>query len=150
MTESIGSTGPVIVGIDGSEAGFAALRHAVREAGWRDVSLHVVHVLDVTPAVLHLAGDRAISTRELAESDRKEIWRLAEPILDEGKIEMIRVERDGNPGKTLVAYCQEAGASLLVVGPRGRGRVKRLLLGSTAEQVVKTATCDVLVVKPGS
>jgi nucleotide-binding universal stress UspA family protein len=141
--------GPVVVGIDGSDAGFEALRHAVREAGWRGVALHVVHVLDVTPAVLHLGGDHTISTRELAESDRAEIWKLAEPILEDAGTEVIRVERDGHPGRTLVAYCDEAGASALVVGPRGRGRVQRLLLGSTAEEVVKSSVCDVLVVKPG-
>jgi nucleotide-binding universal stress UspA family protein len=148
MTPASGATGPVIVGIDGSEPGFRALRHAVSEAEWRDVSLHTVHVLDVSPAVLHLEGDRTVNTRELAESDRARIWELAEPILEDSKAEVVRVERDGNPGKTLIAYCDEAGASLLVVGPRGRGRVGRWLLGSTADQAVKTATCDVLVVKP--
>ena len=107
-----------------------------------------VHVLDVSPAVLHLEGDRTVNTRELAESDRARIWELAEPILEDTKAEVVRVERDGNPGKTLIAYCDEAGGSVLVVGPRGRGRVGRWLLGSTADQAVKTATCDVLVVKP--
>ncbi|MGH8915070.1 MAG: universal stress protein, partial [Acidimicrobiia bacterium] len=43
--------GPVVVGIDGSDASLLALRHAAREAGWRGVELHVVHALDVTPAV---------------------------------------------------------------------------------------------------
>lgn len=142
--------GPVVVGIDGSEPGFIALRHAAREAEWRDVALHVVHVLDVSPAVLHLEGDRTIHTRELAESDRAEIWKQAEPILQDVEVEVIRVERDGDPGKTLVAYSSEAHGSVLVVGPRGRGRVGRWLLGSTADQAVKSAMCDVLVVKPGA
>ncbi|HEX2404671.1 MAG TPA: universal stress protein [Acidimicrobiia bacterium] len=142
--------GPVVVGIDGSEPGFTALRHAAREAEWRGVTLHVVHVLDVSPAVLHLEGDRTIHTRELAESDRAEIWEKAGPILQDAPIEVMRVELDGNPGKTLIAYCSEAGGSVLVVGPRGRGRVGRWLLGSTADQAVKGAMCDVLVVKPGA
>ena len=150
MTAASAATGPVVVGIDGSEPGFVALRHAVREAEWRNVPLQVVHVLDVSPAVLHLEGDRTVNTRELAESDRARIWELAEPILEDTKAEVVRVERDGNPGKTLIAYCDEAGGSVLVVGPRGRGRVGRWLLGSTADQAVKTASCDVLVVKPGA
>ena len=150
MTAASEAIGPVVVGIDGSEPGFTALRHAAREAEYRDVALHVMHVLDVSPAVLHLEGDRTVNTRDLAESDRAQIWKLAEPILESTKTEVVRVERDGNPGKTLVAYCEEAGASVLVVGPRGRGRVGRWLLGSTADVAVKTATCDVLVVKPGA
>ncbi len=148
MTAPTRSTGPVVVGIDGSEPGFTALRDAVHEAEWRGVALHVVHVLDVTPAVLHLEGDQTVNTRELAESDQAAVWKLAQPILEDSAAEVVRVERDGNPGKTLIAYCEEAGASVLVVGPRGRGMMERWLLGSTAERAVKTATCDVLVSKP--
>jgi nucleotide-binding universal stress UspA family protein len=144
------ASGPVVVGIDGSEPGFTALRHAVWEAEWRKAPLHVVHVLDVSPAVLHLEGDRTVNTRELAESDRARIWELADSVLEDTKAEVVRVELDGNPGKTLITYCDEADGSVLVVGPRGRGRVGRWLLGSTADQAVKTATCDVLVVKPGA
>jgi nucleotide-binding universal stress UspA family protein len=141
--------GPVVVGIDGSEASLAALRHAIREAGWRGAEIHVVHVLNVSPAVLHLEGDVTITTRELAESDRAEIWKRVRPILVDADTEVVEVELDGAPGETLIAYAEEAGASVLVVGPRGRGRVEKLFLGSTAEQAVHGATCDVLVVKSG-
>lgn len=149
MTAAPDATGPVVVGIDGSEPGFTALRRAAREAEFRGVALHVIHVLDVSPAVLHLEGDRTVHTRDLALSDRAQIWKLAEPILEDTQAEVVRVERDGNPGKTLIGYCEEAGGSLLVVGPRGRGRVGRWLLGSTADLAVKSAKCDVLVVKSG-
>jgi len=136
-----------VVGIDGSDASIVALGHAIREAAWRGVALHVVHALDVTPAVLHLANDQAISTRELAESDRDEIWKKAAPTLAKAEVELIRVNRDGNPGSVLCDYCQEVGASVLVVGPRGRGRVIDALLGSTAHDVVRQSRCNVLVVK---
>ena len=149
MTVESTPTGPVVVGIDGSEASLAALQRALREARWRDVDLHVVHVLNVSPAVLHLKGDVTITTSELAESDRAEIWRVAGPILDGADVDVVRVERDGDPAQALVAYSEGAEASVLVVGPRGRGKVQRLLLGSTAEATVKSATCDVLVIKSG-
>jgi nucleotide-binding universal stress UspA family protein len=140
-------TGPVVVGIDGSEASLVALVHAIREARWREVPLHVLNVLDVTPAVLHLAHNQAISTRELAESDREEIWRRATPALERGGVEVVRVDRDGNAGDVLCDYANGIGASVLVVGPRGRGRLADALLGSTAHTVVKAAACDVLLVK---
>jgi len=147
MAPGTNDVGPVVVGFDGSDAGIAALNRAVREAGWRGVELHVVHALDVTPAVLHLAGNQKITTRELAESDREEVWRLASPILEEAGLEVVRVNRDGKPSTVLTDYCDEIGASVMVVGPRGRGRVTEALLGSTAQGVVKSARCDILVVK---
>jgi len=147
MATATDGAGPVVVGLDGSDASLMALRHAVHEAGWRAAELHVVHALDVTPAVLHLAGDQKISTRDLAESDREEVWKRATPILEEVDLEVVRVNRDGKPAAALSEYCDEVKASVLVVGPRGRGRVAEALLGSTAQAVVKTARCDVLVVK---
>jgi nucleotide-binding universal stress UspA family protein len=106
-----------------------------------------VHVLNVTPAVLHLAGDRSISTRELAESDREEIWRRATPALERADVEVVEVNLDGAAGEVLCGYSEQIGASVLVVGPRGRGRLRDALLGSTAHTVVRDSTCDVLVVK---
>jgi nucleotide-binding universal stress UspA family protein len=139
--------GPVVAGIDGSEESFNALRHAVREADWRGTSLHVVHALDVTPAILHLSDNRAITTMDLAKSDARVIWERAEPILAEATTDTVRVDREGDPGRALVAYCDEVGASVLVVGPRGRGKVRELLLGSTAKASIESSHCDVLVVK---
>jgi nucleotide-binding universal stress UspA family protein len=83
----------------------------------------------------------------VAEGDRAEIWRRVEPTLGDAGTEVVKVDLDGQPGKAITAYAEEAGASVLVVGPRGRGKVEKLFLGSTAQEAIKTATCDVLVVK---
>jgi nucleotide-binding universal stress UspA family protein len=147
MTSGNESIGPVVVGIDGSEPGFLALEHAEREARWRNAPLHVVHSLDVTPAVLHLANNQAIRTRELAETDREEVWKRANELLEGSEVDVTTVNLDGNPGQALIAYCGEVDASLLVVGPRGRGRVVDALLGSTAQRVVKDAPGPVLIIK---
>lgn len=54
----------------------------------------------------------------------------------------------GQPGEALVAAT--ARADLLVVGWRGRGDLRDLFLGSTAEDVVRHARCAVVVVRPGA
>jgi nucleotide-binding universal stress UspA family protein len=101
----------------------------------------------MTPAVLHLAGDVAIRTRELAEADQEEIWKRVDPSLKGAGVEVVRVNRDGDPGEELCRYAREVDASLVVVGPRGRGMLVEALLGSTARTVIKDADRDVLVVK---
>ncbi len=147
MAAATSKVGPVVVGLDGSDASIVALDKAVLEAGWRGVELHVVHALDVTPAVLHLAGNEKISTRELAESDSEEVWKRAASILDGADVKVVKVNRDGKAADALTDYAKEVDASVLVVGPRGRGRVTKALLGSTAQGVVKAAERDILLVK---
>ena len=54
---------------------------------------------------------------------------------------------DGDPAKTVVELAREKNADLIVVGSRGLGRVKGLLLGSVSQKIVQAASCACLVVK---
>jgi nucleotide-binding universal stress UspA family protein len=68
--------------------------------------------------------------------------------MDQAGVPVERVDLDGYPPDTLVAYADDAAASLLVVGTRGRGELASLILGSTSHRALHLAKCDVLVVKP--
>ena len=54
----------------------------------------------------------------------------------------------GSPGPALVDYAREIGADVIVVGSRGRGAFKRLLLGSVSSHVINNAACAVVVIRP--
>jgi nucleotide-binding universal stress UspA family protein len=54
--------------------------------------------------------------------------------------------REGAPAAVIAECARELGADLIVMGTRGMGRIARLLLGSTAEAVIRTATCPVVTV----
>jgi nucleotide-binding universal stress UspA family protein len=56
--------------------------------------------------------------------------------------------RDGKPSDQILAAAREWDADVIVIGTHGRSGVSRLLLGSTAEAVVRHAPCPVLVIKP--
>ena len=53
----------------------------------------------------------------------------------------------GSPAKAIVDYARDNGINLIVMGTHGRGGFAHLLLGSVAEQVVRTAECPVLTVR---
>jgi nucleotide-binding universal stress UspA family protein len=53
---------------------------------------------------------------------------------------------EGEPGDALCALATELSARALVMGTRGRGRIKRALLGSVSDHVIRNAPCPVLVV----
>ena len=139
--------GHIVVGIDGSEPSLRALAKAIEEAKLRGADLHVLHAIDLSPAVLHLPDDVTIDSRDLAAEQRTKVWEAAQPLLEEAGVDVVRVDGEGSPGKALVDYSAEIGAELVVVGTRGRGRVKGLLLGSTAEDVVNRGGCDMLLVR---
>jgi nucleotide-binding universal stress UspA family protein len=56
--------------------------------------------------------------------------------------------REGKPADEILAAAREWEADAIVIGTHGRSGVSRLVLGSTAESVVRQAPCPVLVVKP--
>jgi nucleotide-binding universal stress UspA family protein len=63
------------------------------------------------------------------------------------KIPVTHVLLDGDPASEIVRYAADAGISMIVMGTHGRTGVERQLMGSVAEQVMRDATCSVLVVK---
>src|SRR5665811_1819710 len=58
------------------------------------------------------------------------------------------VEELGDPAATIVGFCEQHKADLLVIGRRGAGLIERFILGSVADRLVHNAPCPVLVV-PG-
>lgn len=54
----------------------------------------------------------------------------------------------GRPDEEIVVLAQEIGAGLIVTGSRGQGGIRRALMGSVSDSVVRHAHCPVLVVRP--
>ncbi|WP_236790881.1 universal stress protein [Amycolatopsis sp. GM8] len=129
-TENSGS-GPVVVGVDGSELSDAAVTFAFDAASTREVPLVAVHAGTDTP----VADERRLLSERLAG------WRAKYP---EVTVEE-RVVSD-RPSRALLA----TGAQLIVVGSRGRGALAGLGLGSTSQAVLQHAECPVVVVRPGA
>lgn len=136
----------VVVGVDGSDHSLKALRTAIDEAAMRDAELHVVHVVDFTPAILHLAGDVTIDTADVAAAHRQQVWETVAELLSTAE-NVKRVDLEGYPADSLVDYCTEVGADLLVLGTRGRGRLATTFLGSTSLRALERAHCNVLIAK---
>jgi nucleotide-binding universal stress UspA family protein len=135
---------PVVVGVDGTQGSEAALGFAYEAAAARGVSLVAVHTwwdLIVDPAMAPLLDWDAI------EADEREV--LAERLAGWGeKYPDVRVQRlveRGHASRVLVE--QSRRAQLVVVGSRGRGSLKGLLLGSVSHAVLHRAGCPVAVVR---
>ncbi|SBT38783.1 universal stress protein [Micromonospora narathiwatensis] len=134
------TSGPVVVGVDGSESSLLALGFAVERAAQRDVPLWVLRVWgpsgerQVPPGADPGDTERAAVDQDLAQ------WRKSFPDVP---IE-VRVTQ-GNPAALLVEASREA--QLVVVGSRGRGGLRGMLLGSVSQQLINHSHCPVAVVR---
>ena len=132
--------GLIGVGYDGSAESDLALRAATFVAEHTDSELRVITVVPALSDGPFVASDRA--RREYRECLDRALALVPEEIEAEGRLEM------GEAGPELAR--QGIDLDLLVVGSRGYGPVRHVLLGSTSTDVVSSAPCPVLVVPRGA
>lgn len=140
--------GPVVVGVDGSAGSDAAVAFAVEATtrhGLKLVAVHTTNKPELTSASAGPAGTVAATLPRAAQ--------LLEvsPALKAGRAEYPAVEvteliQTGHAADNLVAASK--GAALTVVGSRGHGGFKGLLLGSVSRAVIEHAESPVAVVRP--
>jgi nucleotide-binding universal stress UspA family protein len=145
--------GGVLVGDDGSDGAAGAVLAAAQEAVRRGLSLHVVRAWSIMSAVRPPGLPRGVvpSMLELEattlENERSRVSELLSSPDVGGEVEAQVHVVHAAPAKALLHAAQTA--DLLVVGTRGLGGFKHLLLGSVAKQCIEYAPCDVLVVRAG-
>jgi nucleotide-binding universal stress UspA family protein len=141
VVTDMGSGRPILVGVDGSDPAFAAVRWAAAEAGLRGAALRLVFAFAGMSAP-GLPG-REFGFREGVLKEAEGWLARAAEQVPQG-VEVTTEVLDGHPVPRLVAEASEA--QLAVVGDRGRGGLVGLLVGSVAAAVATHATCPVVVV----
>jgi nucleotide-binding universal stress UspA family protein len=131
----------IAVGVDGSSADNGAVDWALHESGLSAAPIRVLHVVDNRAPLGPMGGQAAVQKAEQLVADVREYLDRRDAVtLHTGMIV------SGAPAKSL-GQCT-ATDRMLVVGRHGRGRVGRLLIGSTAEAVVSSSGAAVVVVPP--
>ena len=133
----------ILVPTDFSPQAEAALARARVLAAQSGAALHVLHVLENAFLRAVVGDPQAIA----AAAQR----RLDEQLTadDRARGAVASLEISDEPAKEIVQYAREADIGLIVIGTHGRTGLAHALLGSVAEQVVRTAPCSVLTVRDG-
>lgn len=145
----------VLLCTDGSETSLAALRAGLRQLAPHDrtVVVTVVEPVDET-LVTGVSGFGAGSMSpaqydELARQRRAEADQvLADTASALGREHDVRLDvrvLDGPAGPAICDAADELGADVIVMGTRGRGGLRRAVLGSVSDHVIRNASCSVLV-----
>lgn len=137
----------IVVGVDGSPSSRVALTWAATEAADHGADLVVLNVWEHT--VPPPDGSPSVSERSVPDSGERTVDDLLQVITEElGQDPPTLVQPrlvQGNAAKVLIE--ESSGADLLVVGTRGHGGFRGLVLGSVSQHVAAYAKCPVTVVR---
>jgi nucleotide-binding universal stress UspA family protein len=137
----------IVCAIDFSECSRHALTYAMSIAQEADAHLTVVHVLELPPDDV-LARSRGLHEYvEIAGGEARVRLREAVPDSVRAYCTVDTVLATGKPYREILRIAGEQQADLVVIGSRGRGAIDRLLFGSTAQHLVRQATCPVLTLR---
>lgn len=136
----------VVVGTDGSESSFLAVRRAAGVAAAMDAEL-VLASAYVGEHVDNAIHQSSSSTPVEGELSAAEVLASAKRVAEEEGATAIRsVLREGNPVEVLMSIATSEKADLLVVGNRGINSLTGRLLGSVPADAARQAECDVMIV----
>lgn len=138
----------ILVPVDFSTFSGRALRHALALASTFNAEVLLLHVIELFP-IDYLVGTKS-DTFTGAEGRRRakdDLERLAQKLLGTAQVRHRCVVRLGRPFHEITKAAAEMDVDLIVMSTHGRTGVERAYLGSTAERVVRNATCPVLVVR---
>ena len=142
----------ILVAVDGSPGSNNALQEAIQLAQALGARLRLVHVMDELGWVNGFESARAsvdaVLPRMRQAGEKLLAKGLAQAIAAnvEGESELV-LQSAGRVGDSIVEEAARWGADLIVAGTEGRHGVNRLLLGSSAEQIVRHAGVPVLLVR---
>jgi nucleotide-binding universal stress UspA family protein len=144
----------ILVAVDGSAASAKGLREALRLAKAEGARLFILHVVDEYPAFAALDGMMAGAPgADLVPALReggKRVLAKAQAVAAKQNVKAKAILREmlsGPAAYPIVREARKLGADLIVLGTHGRRGVRRLVLGSDAEQIVRTAPVPVLLVR---
>jgi nucleotide-binding universal stress UspA family protein len=115
--------------------------------------LHVLHVgntkdFHVAPGAEQSFSPRTVSLGEVREKAEKTLEEAVKQVEEAGGTVAQAHLRSGDPDDEILRFCDEQGGfGLIVIGSRGLTRIKRVVMGSVSESVVRHAHCPVLVAR---
>jgi nucleotide-binding universal stress UspA family protein len=134
----------ILLATDGSREAQLASTTAADLANSTNSELHVVHVGELRPTFL---AQTEVEPAELERDAQRLLDEQARTVEEAGGTVKEAHLRLGRTDEEIVDLAHSLGIGLIVMGSRGRGRIRRALMGSVSESVVRHAHCPVTIVR---
>ena len=137
----------VLVPVDGSDNSYRALDAALLLTEKLGSSITVVNVIEQVP-ITHIESEKLLS--ELLEAYKKEnqeILSKCSNIATQKGLSIKTLLLQGNPASVILDYSKKEKFDLVIVGSRGMGKFKQLILGSVSSKIVHHSPCAILLIR---
>lgn len=137
----------ILVAVDGSKESEWAFKKAVAIADRNSATLHLVNIIDTRSYAAVEAYDRSIAER--AQSFAVELLEEYKEKAEADGLKNVKILVEYGSPKTMISkdLSKKVHADLIICGATGLNAVERFLIGSVSENIVRSAKCDVLVVR---
>ena len=135
----------ILIATDGSEKNRPALEEGVKIARAFGAAVYAAYVIDVG-AFSTMSADMPLGdTYRIIRAEAEQAFSRIQTFAGDMKVETAILE--GHPAAEIVKFAVAKKIDLIVIGTQGKKGLERLLLGSVAEEIIRSAPCKVLVVR---
>ena len=138
----------MLVPIDGSENSFRALEHAIfLSTKIQEAQITVLYIIEDLPS-LYIYSPKIVE--KLHADYEREYTRILErckEIANKSGININTILKEGDPASKIIEYSDKEKFDLIIIGSRGMGKFKELIVGSVSNKVIHHAKCSVMLVR---
>ncbi len=137
----------ILVPVDGSENSYRALDAALFLSEKLGSNITVLHVMEQVP-ITHIESQKLLS--ELLENYKKENQDILSKCLEIAKQKGITINTillQGNPASIILDFSKKEKYDIVIMGSRGLGKFKELILGSVSSKIVHHSPCGILLIR---
>ena len=137
----------IIVAVDGSKESNWAFKKAMGIAQRNNATLNLVNIIDTRSYAAVEAYDRSIAER--AQKFAEELLTEYKQEAEAAGLKNVNIVVEYGSPKTMISreLSKKLSVDLIICGATGLNKVERFLIGSVSENIVRSAACDVLVVR---
>ena len=138
----------ILVPVDGSENSFRALEQAIFLATKiQEAKITALYVIEDPPSLYIYSPKIMEKVRADYESAYTKILERSKEMADKSGINIHTVLVEGDPASKIIGYSEMEKIDIIIIGSRGMGKFKELILGSVSNKVLHHAKCSVMLVR---
>jgi nucleotide-binding universal stress UspA family protein len=137
----------ILVPVDGSDNSYRALEAALVLSEKLGSNISVVNVMEQVP-ITHIESEKLLS--ELLEAYKKENQEILSKCSDIARQKGIAIKTvllQGNPAPVILDYSKKENFDLVIMGSRGMGKFKELIIGSVSSKIVHHSPCAIMIIR---